>query len=445
MRRLLYLLVPLLVTAGAPGAQATEDDPTDGPSGSNPRGGSVLLLLDASEEMARDDEASEELLSTARSAIDEMVQELPDDVPVGLRLYGHDYTGDEEALGCRDTELVAPVDEAGANAERIRSALESVEPAGWAPVGRALTSAEDDLPDEGPRQVVVIGGAEDPCDEPSACEAAETLGDGGPAVRVDTVGLDLDEDARDQFECIAEVGGGAHHPAEDAEELEEQLRTITERAVQRFGLSGAEIDGGSSETGATAIDPNQEYVDDVRDGRSRWYAVQVPAGHTPALTVVEDGSVEYGCCLVVRWYDEDSERVASDTGYNTSGEEKTYTAEPADSPEQDATYRAEVWLDAGDADGALPYRLTVGLPEDATLTEDADPGETEPTAGAEETEGATRPDGSAGGDSGRDLGFRLILLALVLLVLIVGSTVVSLVGRSAVRRRPGDGHGADGQ
>jgi Ca-activated chloride channel family protein len=69
----------------------------------------VILILDASKSMKDDDGTGRPKFQAAKEALNTLVDELPDDAKVGLRVYGSEVSGTGRRAGCADTKLVAPV------------------------------------------------------------------------------------------------------------------------------------------------------------------------------------------------------------------------------------------------------------------------------------------------------------------------------------------------
>lgn len=69
----------------------------------------LLLIMDASGSMNASDGGGGTKIQAAKSALNGVVDALPEDSLVGLRVYGHRIPNTDKARGCKDTELIAPV------------------------------------------------------------------------------------------------------------------------------------------------------------------------------------------------------------------------------------------------------------------------------------------------------------------------------------------------
>ncbi len=86
-------------TLGPPPATAQEQE--DEPA--------LLLIMDASGSMKASDGGGGTKIQAAKAALNGVVDALPEDSLVGLRVYGHRIPNTDKARGCEDTELIAPV------------------------------------------------------------------------------------------------------------------------------------------------------------------------------------------------------------------------------------------------------------------------------------------------------------------------------------------------
>jgi len=206
-----------LLLAPVASAQAQEESGTQG---------AMLIILDASGSMNRVDEDGVPFIEKAKNAVLELVDALPDDIAVGLRVYGHREPNTDRARGCKDTELVAPV--VTLDREAIRTAVEGVAASGFTPIGLSLQEAVSDLPDAGPRTVVLISDGEDTCAPPDPCDVAEELFGAAIDVRIESIGFLVDSGsaAEQQLRCIADVSGGEYRTVDQADELVARLGEV---------------------------------------------------------------------------------------------------------------------------------------------------------------------------------------------------------------------------
>lgn len=240
--------------------------------------GALLLIMDASGSMNREDDDGTPLIDGAKEALNGVVDALPEGTPVGLRVYGHRVPDTDRARGCRDTELIQPVEPL--DGEEMKGTIADFEAKGFTPIGRSLQEAADDLPPEGPRTIVLVSDGEDTCAPPPPCEAARGLVADGIDVKVETVGFFIQDNprAQEQLQCIAEETGGSYRGADSAAELVDELETISTREARRFATEGDEVEGGTFTDEAPTIEPGRTYQDLVQTGETLFYRVEVPPG-----------------------------------------------------------------------------------------------------------------------------------------------------------------------
>jgi Ca-activated chloride channel family protein len=342
--------------------------------------GALLVIMDISGSMAEDDGSGAPRIEGAQTAVEDLVDAVPDGTRIGLRVYGDQYEGDDQAEGCQDIRLAVPIGPVSSTGPQIVSEIDGVTPTGFTPIGASLQAAADDFTDEANRSIVLVSDGEDTCGEPPPCEVAEQLTSDGIEVRVDTIGLTIEDNptAQGELECIAEVTGGTYVEAADATELTERLSQVSTRAIQGWSAEGEEIDGGPIVTGATPIEPGTTYIDDVVSGEARWYSFPVQEGQDVTVTMSEDGSLFYGCCVVLRLYQPDQQTDYGREGGFSDETPKIYrTGTREEGAEQTGDHYVSVVLDDDDSEGApLEYQLDVavegsGADDTATATESA--------------------------------------------------------------------------
>lgn len=174
----------------------------------------LLFILDASGSMwgKVDDRFKIEI---AKTALTELVGQLPADSRYGAMVYGHRY--DREAPeSCTDIQLVSPI--AGAQRDMVRAWLSDINPKGQTPMAEALERSRDAFAglEAENNNVVLISDGEETCDG-DPCAAAASLVESGINVRVHVVGFDVGATEREQLECIARSGQGEYFSADSTE------------------------------------------------------------------------------------------------------------------------------------------------------------------------------------------------------------------------------------
>lgn len=231
------------------------------------------------------DGAGSTKIAGAKEALTQLVDQMPDDALVGLRVYGHRIPNTDKTRGCQDTELIVPVRplERGEMKERIRSFGAK----GFTPIGRSLEEAAEDLPERGNRTIVLVSDGIDTCAPPPPCVVARRLKQQDIDVRIDTIGFQVNPKARRQLRCIARVGGGTYSDARSSDELADRLNRSSLRALRTFEVTGAPITGAPDETDAPII-TSGGYTDTISADEERWYRLELAEGQSlrVAATVI---------------------------------------------------------------------------------------------------------------------------------------------------------------
>ena len=241
----------------------------------------VILVVDASKSMKADDGTGRPKIDAAKEALNTLVDELPDDAKVGLRVYGSEVSGTGKAAGCADTKLVAPV--APLDRPGLKAAIDALQPRGFTPIGRSLQAAAEDLGSAKQKTVVLVSDGGDNCAPPAPCGVARQLAKGGVALKIQAVGFQVRPNVRKQLQCIADAGGGRYVDAEDAEELGGQLRSLAARALRPYVTQGKELVGVPAPSSAKLYGPGQ-YVTTIPANEPAWYSFRVGAGQSIAIS-----------------------------------------------------------------------------------------------------------------------------------------------------------------
>lgn len=140
-------LAPTPASAGEPDAK------------SSPK---VELTLDVSGSMRARDIDGQSRMAAAKQAFNEVLDAVPDEVQLGIRTLGANYRGEDRKVGCKDTRQLYPV--GPLNRTEAKTAVATLSPTGWTPIGPALLGAADDLKGgDASRRIVLITDGEDTC------------------------------------------------------------------------------------------------------------------------------------------------------------------------------------------------------------------------------------------------------------------------------------------
>lgn len=337
MRRSIAVLLGLLAALtplGIPPASAGE------PTAEPPK---VELVLDVSGSMRANDIDGRTRIAVAQEAFHEVVDALPDETELGIRVLGATYPGDDKKIGCQDTQQIVPV--GPVNRELAKAAIAGLRPTGFTPVGLALRGAAKDLGTGGTtRRIVLITDGEDTCAPPDPCEVARELAAQGTHLVVDTLGLAPDEKVRKQLVCIAAATGGTYTSANSVEQLSDRIKQLVDRANDTYTATPALVTGTDACGNAPILSPGV-YTDREKFQEHRFYRVPVRADQElrASVSVALDRPLnrDYGVLLrataadgreLVRGTDAGSGRTdVLSTGLRWSA------SEPDEEPEEDAS------------------------------------------------------------------------------------------------------------
>lgn len=306
------LVLVLAATAGGPWARATA-----APEGGEETQGRLLLLLDASGSMAEPAAGGGTKIEAAREALTEVVDRLPDDAEVGMRVFGATVFSAEDEGACTDTQNVVPVGPLDRAA--LTEQISAYEPYGETPIGAALRAAAADLGDTGKRTVVLLSDGEPTC-RPDPCVVARQLRAKGVGLRVNVVGLDVDPAARRALQCIAAAGGGSYVDVRDPVALSDSLVRVSVRALREFAVQGTPVEGGPTPEAAPEVEPGQ-YVDRLRRGETlRYYEVpkQPGGGLAVSVTTRPESSGSSRESMTVRLLSESEEECAEGRAFRVN-------------------------------------------------------------------------------------------------------------------------------
>ena len=165
---------------------------------------------------------------TALDVLEQVLEKLPDDFHVGLRLYGH-REASTSAKTCTDTELVVPIGKL--NRSKILGAARKWKPKGETPLVYSVLQTPEDLKAAGGGAVILITDGEESC-KGDVKSAAQQIRASGLDVAVNIVGFTLTgKQTAAQLTTLAEGTGGHYYAAQSGEAL---ARALLIAAVEKF-------------------------------------------------------------------------------------------------------------------------------------------------------------------------------------------------------------------
>ncbi|MEU5220490.1 VWA domain-containing protein [Streptomyces sp. NPDC020807] len=283
------LLAALAVALLPTGAAADEPVAKETPK--------VELVLDVSGSMRARDIDGQSRMSAAKQAFNEVLDAVPEEVALGIRTLGADYPGQDRKRGCKDTRQLYPV--GPLDRTEAKTAVATLAPTGWTPIGPALLGAADDLEGgDATRRIVLITDGEDTCGV-DPCQIARQIAAEGIHLVIDTLGLVPDAKTRQQLACIAEATGGTYTSIHRTEDLSRRVRQLVDRAADPVVVP-VDAKGAARCVDAPQLKPGL-YTDRESFGEHRWYRVDLLPGQElrASVSVSADRAVndDYGVLL----------------------------------------------------------------------------------------------------------------------------------------------------
>jgi hypothetical protein len=165
---------------------------------------------------------------TALAMLDEVVAALPEDLNVGLRVYGHRHSS-KSPQTCQDTELVVPI--AKLDRKKILGAASKLKPRGETPLIYSAGQTIADLRAVGGGSVILITDGEESCKGDAKALVAEIAGS-GVDLTLNIVGFTLTGDAvAAELGSLAGSTGGRYYSAQDGAQL---TRAVKLAALHRL-------------------------------------------------------------------------------------------------------------------------------------------------------------------------------------------------------------------
>ncbi|MBD3383399.1 VWA domain-containing protein [candidate division KSB1 bacterium] len=262
----------------------------------------VELILDASGSMRGSLDNGEQKIKAAKSAVNQLVDELDDSVVLAFRAYGHQSP--REQHDCEDTELLAPFQELAQNRENIKNHAAALQAQGYTPISLVLQQAAADFhsQDSGERVIILVSDGKETC-EGDPCETARVLEEANAGLVIHTIGFGVDEATRQQLQCLSEVSGGQYFSADDTGELLGVLSAAFEAEAEEtdekegtgyLKMPGAELGGHDifdAESGekVSSVSRSQTFVPlpagiyNLEIGNTLWKSIHIEAGDTTLL------------------------------------------------------------------------------------------------------------------------------------------------------------------
>jgi len=180
----------------------------------------VELILDSSNAMWGQIKG-ESKISIAKEVLKQIIDGLPEEMNVGLRLYGHRYKV-KDKRACQDTELIIPI--GPLQKDQLIQTIEKITPKGKTPLVYSILQAPQDFINLRGGTIVLISDGIESC-EGDIKSIAPKLKESGIELTVNIIGFGIkEEEARKQLETIAKSTEGIYLDAKDSQELLSSLQ-----------------------------------------------------------------------------------------------------------------------------------------------------------------------------------------------------------------------------
>ncbi|MDZ4339463.1 MAG: VWA domain-containing protein [candidate division NC10 bacterium] len=199
------------------------------------------LILDASGSMWGKVGARTKI-DIAKEVMTQVIENLPDDIEVALRVYGHRISPGK-AGACEDSELLFPF--AKIDKPRLLQRVRMIRALGTTPIAYSLGQVARDFGGaSGEKMVILITDGKEECGGSPPAAVSDLLAK-GLKVQVNIVGLALaDEATKWEVQRVAELSGGRFFDAPDATALRGAIEQALAAPYDVLEAEGKRIVGG---------------------------------------------------------------------------------------------------------------------------------------------------------------------------------------------------------
>ena len=196
----------------------------------------VIFILDSSGSMAQM-AGSEQKMAVAKGALSKYIANLPEQVNVGLMVYGHTGSNNtsDKTLSCNSIEMIYPLGKIDKNV--FSQKINTFQPTGWTPIGSSLLITKQVFSghEKEKNMILLISDGIETCDS-NPVGAATEVKNAGLDLTIDVIGFNLDSNARSQLKQVATIGGGTYFDAQTSQDFKKVADTWWEnfRATNKF-------------------------------------------------------------------------------------------------------------------------------------------------------------------------------------------------------------------
>ncbi|MDO5095437.1 MAG: VWA domain-containing protein [Peptostreptococcaceae bacterium] len=196
----------------------------------------IELVLDASGSMAKEIDGKS-MMDIAKESIVQILDSLPENANVGLRVYGHkgNNTKAGKAESCNSSELIHPIEQL--NVAAIKEKLAPITSTGWTPIAKSIELGAKDFEKFQDKKdlniMYIISDGIESCDG-DPIQAATNVRNLGVKPIMGIVGFNVNPAQELQLRQIAEAAGGYYATTNTAQSLVTELQRIHELANSKY-------------------------------------------------------------------------------------------------------------------------------------------------------------------------------------------------------------------
>lgn len=195
----------------------------------------VMIILDGSGSMWGK-AAGEAKISAAKKVLKELVPSLPEEVKLGLTVYGHRQKGN-----CDDIEIIIPP--GSDDRKLLLEKVDAISPKGKTPIADSIKRVVDALKTrENETTIILVSDGLETCN-PDPCGVVKALKKTGIKFILHVVGFDVSSDEKAQLSCLAEAGGGTYYSAGNAGDLLAAFKSMQQEVVKKVEYEKAKTTG----------------------------------------------------------------------------------------------------------------------------------------------------------------------------------------------------------
>jgi hypothetical protein len=201
----------------------------------------VMIILDGSGSMWGK-AGGEAKIEASKKVLKELVPSLPEEVRLGLTVYGHRHKG-----RCDDIEIIIP---AGSNdRDLLLEKVNAISPKGKTPIADSIKLVVNELKTkENETTIILVSDGLETCN-PDPCGVVRELKKTGIKFILHVVGFDVNAKEKEQLACLAEAGGGVYYGAGNASDLLAAFQSMQQEVVKKVEFEKAKTTRKKAKTG----------------------------------------------------------------------------------------------------------------------------------------------------------------------------------------------------